>query len=156
MIADAIAFFQAFDGMEAGFRERADDVMALLRSPIDALRPGRSPRRDTVDRGLVLRRQAAPNGLSVAGVDRQPAAPVRHRDGAAEERGRAAPRRNDAVAALWGNLAELRRWPRASEARSAAPGAVGGEPPFARVPLLATTSTTLDGLRDRRHDLPDP
>ncbi len=33
---DAIAFFQAFDGMETGFRKRADEVMALLRSSAPA------------------------------------------------------------------------------------------------------------------------
>jgi anion-transporting ArsA/GET3 family ATPase len=32
VLADAVAFFQAFDGMETGFQRRADQVMALLHS----------------------------------------------------------------------------------------------------------------------------
>ncbi|MEZ5178185.1 MAG: ArsA-related P-loop ATPase [Acidimicrobiales bacterium] len=52
---DAVAFFQAFDGMEAGFKERAELVLDLLTSPVTAFvlvaspagtrwtRPGSSP-----------------------------------------------------------------------------------------------------------------
>ena len=34
VLADAVAFFQAFSGMETGFRQRADEVMELLRSDV--------------------------------------------------------------------------------------------------------------------------
>ena len=34
VLADAVAFFQAFAGMETGFRDRADEVMRLLSSPV--------------------------------------------------------------------------------------------------------------------------
>ena len=33
VLTDAIAFFQAFDGMEAGFRQRAERVLELLNAP---------------------------------------------------------------------------------------------------------------------------
>ena len=33
VLADSVAFFQAFVGMETGFAERADDVIALIRAP---------------------------------------------------------------------------------------------------------------------------
>ena len=59
VLADAIAFFQAFDGMETGFRRRADEVLALLRSDVTTLRA----RRLTAGRhrrgGRVLRRALA-------------------------------------------------------------------------------------------------
>lgn len=45
---DAIAFFQAFEGMEEGFRERADAVLQLLDDPRTAFVLIASPRRDTV------------------------------------------------------------------------------------------------------------
>ena len=45
---DAIAFFQAFEGMEAGFKERADLVLDLLTSPATSFVLVASPKRDTV------------------------------------------------------------------------------------------------------------
>ena len=36
VLADSVAFFQAFAGMETGFRERADDVVALLPENVHA------------------------------------------------------------------------------------------------------------------------
>ena len=42
---DAIAFFQAFEGMEAGFKERADKVLQLLSDPSTAFVLVASPRR---------------------------------------------------------------------------------------------------------------
>ena len=41
VLADALAFFQAFDGMETGFRNRADEVIELLHGERNALRAGR-------------------------------------------------------------------------------------------------------------------
>jgi anion-transporting ArsA/GET3 family ATPase len=46
---DAIAFFQAFEGMEAGFKERAELVLDLLTSPATSFVLVASPRRDTVE-----------------------------------------------------------------------------------------------------------
>ena len=45
---DAIAFFQAFDGMEQGFKERAELVLDLITSPATAFVLVASPNRDTV------------------------------------------------------------------------------------------------------------
>ena len=46
VIDDAIAFFQAFDGMEAGFRDRAERVLELLAARRDVVRArGVTPRR---------------------------------------------------------------------------------------------------------------
>lgn len=45
---DAITFFQAFEGMEEGFKQRADLVLALLASPQTAYVLVASPKRDTV------------------------------------------------------------------------------------------------------------
>jgi anion-transporting ArsA/GET3 family ATPase len=48
VIDDALAFFQAFEGMEEGFRERADRVNELLAAPETAFVLVASPRRDTL------------------------------------------------------------------------------------------------------------
>ncbi len=51
VIDDVIAFFRAFEGMEAGFRDRASQVMALLGSPETAFVLVTTPRRDAVEEG---------------------------------------------------------------------------------------------------------
>jgi anion-transporting ArsA/GET3 family ATPase len=48
VLADAVAFFQAFDGMEGGFRRRAEEVLTLLRSDVTRYVLVASPRADTV------------------------------------------------------------------------------------------------------------
>jgi len=45
---DAVTFFQAFDGMEAGFKDRAEHVLQLLTSPATSYVLVASPKRDTV------------------------------------------------------------------------------------------------------------
>jgi len=48
VLADSLAFFQAFSGMETGFRERADDVVELLRAQGTVFVVIASPRHDTI------------------------------------------------------------------------------------------------------------
>lgn len=49
VLADALAFFQAFDGMETGFRNRADEVIELLHGETTRFVLVASPRVDTID-----------------------------------------------------------------------------------------------------------
>jgi anion-transporting ArsA/GET3 family ATPase len=49
MVEDAVAFFQAFEGMEEGFRERAAHVAKLLSDPGTAFVLVASPRRDSIE-----------------------------------------------------------------------------------------------------------
>jgi anion-transporting ArsA/GET3 family ATPase len=49
IVEDAVAFFRAFDGMEAGFRDRARGVEELLADPGTAFVLVAAPRRDSVD-----------------------------------------------------------------------------------------------------------
>ena len=49
IVQDAVAFFQAFDGMEEGFRVRADHMRDLLARPTTAFVLVTSPRSDTVE-----------------------------------------------------------------------------------------------------------
>ena len=63
VVGDAVAFFQAFEGMEEGFRDRAQRVLDLLSEPSTAFVLVASPRRDAVDEAMFfadkLRRRAS-------------------------------------------------------------------------------------------------
>ena len=69
VLADAVAFFQAFAGMERGFRDRAEDVMALLRSDATRYVIVASPHRDTVVEAVWFAGKLAEHGIPrLAGV----------------------------------------------------------------------------------------
>lgn len=59
VLADSLAFFQAFSGMETGFRDRADDVVALLRADGTAFVVIASPRHDTITEAVWFAEQLA-------------------------------------------------------------------------------------------------
>ncbi len=160
VLADALAFFQAFAGMENGFRDRAEDVQALLRAPTTRYVLVASPRPDTADEARYFAGQLAAYGLSPGalvlnrlqptfGADEDPAA------GVALARARAASLASagDATtAAAWANLAELREIAVGELRGLAALTAAVGEAPVRRVPLLPSDVHDLGGLEHvRRH-----
>jgi anion-transporting ArsA/GET3 family ATPase len=65
VVDDAIAFFQAFEGMEDGFRQRAARVNHLLAAPETAFLLVASPRRDTVDEAHFFADRLAEAGIVV-------------------------------------------------------------------------------------------
>jgi anion-transporting ArsA/GET3 family ATPase len=151
VLADAIAFFQAFDGMESGFRDRASHVLGLLRSTETRYVVIASPRHDTIDEATFFVGKLAANGLEVAGVVVNRLQPV-FGSATADEATSAAATAQDAgehdLAALWANLAVLHRQAEA-ESTTIAPllAAVGGAP-VARVPLQASDVHDLDAIRE--------
>jgi anion-transporting ArsA/GET3 family ATPase len=64
-IDDVVAFFRAFEGMEAGFRDRAVAVEALLASPDTAFVLVTSPRRDAMEEAQYFAHQLSNNGQSI-------------------------------------------------------------------------------------------
>lgn len=68
VVDDAVAFFQAFEGMEDGFRDRANDTLALLRDPRTAFVLVASPRQDTIDEARYFVRRIAVADLSVDAI----------------------------------------------------------------------------------------
>src|SRR5215203_1197173 len=69
VLADAVAFFQSFAGMEGGFRERAEAVIELLRSDDTRYVIVASPHRDTVTEAVWFAQQIADHGITrLAGV----------------------------------------------------------------------------------------
>ena len=82
VLADAVAFFQAFAGMEQGFRQRADVVIGLLRSDATRYVVVASPHRDTVTEAAWFAEQLTAQGIErVAGVANRvhPVVRARHR-----------------------------------------------------------------------------
>jgi anion-transporting ArsA/GET3 family ATPase len=65
VIEDAIAFFRAFEGMEEGFRDRAEEVLALLSAPGTSFLLVASPRRDTIDEARFFAEKLDEAGITV-------------------------------------------------------------------------------------------
>ncbi|MCP4435061.1 MAG: ArsA family ATPase [Actinomycetia bacterium] len=68
VVADAIAFFRAFEGMEQGFKERAAAVDRLLAAPETAFILVASPKADTVAEASYFAEQLAEHGIDVRGL----------------------------------------------------------------------------------------
>jgi anion-transporting ArsA/GET3 family ATPase len=101
VLADAVAFFQAFAGMETGFRQRADDVMTLLHSPVTRFVLVASPRADTIEEACFFANRLSASELEVGAVVVNRCTPTFGEPPG--KRPRAA-----ATAALYDNLLELR------------------------------------------------
>ncbi len=68
VISDAIAFFQAFEGMEEGFARRAERVDHLLREPTTAFLLVASPKADTVAEAGYFADRLSDLGIDVRGL----------------------------------------------------------------------------------------
>ena len=101
VLADAVAFFQAFSGMETGFRQRADEVMELLRSDVTRFVLIASPREDTIEEACFFAGRLASSDLEVAAVVVNRCTPSFGEPPATRPRAAA-------TAALYDNLVELR------------------------------------------------
>jgi anion-transporting ArsA/GET3 family ATPase len=163
VVGDAIAFFNAFDGMEQGFRDRAAHVEALLSAPGTAYVVVAAPRRDAVDEAAFFADRLAEGSLhvSVLVVNRMfpRFAPVRalsEADGGNDDAGVGRSSAAGAglgvssadagVAALLTNLAQLSEVARGEEAHIATLRARAPDASVARVPYLAEEVHDLAGL----------
>ncbi len=151
VLADAVAFFQAFAGMETGFRERADEVVALIRASETSFVVVASPRHDTIGEAVWFAEQLLEQGVGVGAaiVNRtQPA----FGDGTAADAAAAAVAADagsdgPVVAALWRNVADLRTL-REAELEVMAPlAAIAGDDVVATLPLLDSDVHDLTGLQ---------
>lgn len=137
VLADAVAFFQAFAGMETGFRERADEVLALLNGSSARFVLVASPRADTLDEADYFADRLAAVGIGVAAVVLNRCTPD---FGPPEE-----PRSVDGeLAALYDNLDELRATARLEQ--EAAAELLGRARSAVLVPMLAGDVHDMDTL----------
>ncbi|MEE9415213.1 MAG: ArsA-related P-loop ATPase [Acidimicrobiales bacterium] len=68
VVEDVVAFFQAFEGMEAGFKERSQKVMELLGSDACSFVLVASARRDTTIEAVYFADQLTRNNLAIDAV----------------------------------------------------------------------------------------
>ena len=136
VVSDAVTFFQAFEGMEDGFRQRAQAVLELLADPCTGFVLVTSPRRDAARETEFFAEKLGEAGIEVEAlvVNR-----MHHRFPAV------APVAAAALAPLYRNLSDLARLSDGEEAHVAKmAGRVGA--PAVRVPELETDVHDLAGL----------
>lgn len=68
LLDDAVGFFEAFTGMEAGFVDRATDVRRLLESETTAFIAVSTPRRDAVEVAVEIATALQQRGISTTGT----------------------------------------------------------------------------------------
>ena len=146
VLNDAIAFFQAFDGMEAGFRERAERVTELLNARETAYVLVTSPRRDSVDEAEFFAGRLAEEGLQVAALIVNRMHPSFGPGSAADAETAASKYAGTPLGPLWENLADLRQLAAGEEGQIAGLAGRVAPAPIVRVPVLHSDVHDLDGL----------
>jgi len=139
VLADAVAFFQAFAGMDVGFRQRAEAVTALLRADTTRFILVASPQRDTLTEAGWFANQLAGQGFSVHATVINRLHPRFGEGSVADAASRAATateRGKFELAAVWNNLAELRTIADAERAELAALLEQVADSTVVEVPLL--------------------
>ncbi len=144
VVEDAVTFFQAFEGMEEGFRARAQRVMELLRSKDCAFVLVASPRTDTVAEALFFADKLADAGIEVQGLVVNRLHPRFPEQGPST--GPAEPRGEGGLAVLERNLADFRAVAEREESNLAVLAERVSPAPVARIPFLAGDVHDLDGL----------
>jgi anion-transporting ArsA/GET3 family ATPase len=154
VLADAVAFFQSFAGMEGGFRDRAKQVTALLRSERTRFVVVTAPRYEAVAEAAWFTEQLGDQGVeSIVGVVNcvHPA----FGSGSSDEAFAAAEHAAGDVAALWRNLGELRKLREDELVQLAAFTQQFADGACTEVPLLAGDVHDRDGLEHvARHLVP--
>ena len=145
VVGDAIAFFQAFEGMEEGFRTRAQAVLELLSDKDTAFVLVASPRRDAVEEAAFFAQRLEESAINVDAlvVNRVHPQFETERSGARE---RARTLHGTPLGPLYENLADFAEIAEREEAYYAdlterLTGAV-----VVKVPFLADDVHDLDGL----------
>ena len=157
VLADAIAFFQAFDGMETGFRDRADAVMTLLRSDATRYVLVAAPKRDTIDEARYFAARLAESSLAVSALIVNRSTPVFATPTAQRSTAqRSTAKRDRATASLWDNHDELAATAVAERAQLGDLVTDVAPAPVAWVPMLSSDVHDLTGLRQIRELLFGP
>jgi anion-transporting ArsA/GET3 family ATPase len=146
VIDDAVAFFQAFDGMEEGFRERAAAVAELLSDDDTAFVLVASPRRDTIEEARYFADKLAEAGIAVRAlvVNRMHPRFGSGVVGRAQEQADA--RKGTDIGGLYQNLADFELVASREEEHLAGLADAVHPAPVVRVPFLSSDVHDLDGL----------
>ena len=146
VIDDAVAFFQAFEGMEDGFRDRADAVLGLLSDDDTAFVLVASPRRDTIEEARYFAEKLAEANIAVRALIVNRMHP-RFDDGLAEATAeRAHTLAGTDLGGLYRNLADFQLVASREEEHLAGLAEAVAPAPVVRVPFLSTDVHDLAGL----------
>jgi anion-transporting ArsA/GET3 family ATPase len=146
VIDDAVAFFQAFEGMEEGFRRRSAAVLALLSDDETAFILVASPRRDTIDEARFFAEKLAEADIEVRALIVNRMHP-RFGDGLAEAtRERARTLDGTDLGGLYRNLAEFQLVASREEEHLAGLADAVAPAPVVRVPFLSSDVHDVAGL----------
>ena len=150
VVDDAVAFFRGFEGMEQGFRNRADRALALLSGPGAAFVLVSSARPDALAEGSWFADRAAAAGFAIdAVVVNRVCPPTRLSETeAAELAERLAGGELAGPARALAELAELAATGAGERPGIAALAGLAGDGPMAEVPQLPADVSDLAGLRE--------
>jgi anion-transporting ArsA/GET3 family ATPase len=142
IVQDAVAFFQAFEGMEEGFRSRAGAVRELLADPMTAYVLVTSPRPDAIAEATFFAQKLAEREIAPAAlvVNR-----IHPHFGPPQDPSPAGP--SGPLAALETNLATLNEVARREEGSYAALAAEMAPAVVGRIPLFGQDVHDLGGLQ---------
>jgi anion-transporting ArsA/GET3 family ATPase len=143
---DAIAFFQAFDGMEEGFKERARHVLHLLNDPRTAFVLVASPKRDTVEEARFFADKLGESGLPVRALIVNRMHPRFGSDRPAAHRERARTLEGTPLGELYANLADFTLVAAREEEHLEGLADQVAPAPVVRVPFLRSDVHDLAGL----------
>jgi anion-transporting ArsA/GET3 family ATPase len=145
VVSDAVAFFQAFEGMEEGFRNRAQAVLELLSDPTTAFVLVAAPRRDAVEEAAFFADRLRESSIDVDAlvVNRVHPRFEQERSGARE---RAHTLAGTSLAPLYENLADFEDISEREETYMADLTKGIGGAAVAHVPFLAEDVHDLGGL----------
>jgi anion-transporting ArsA/GET3 family ATPase len=146
VLDDALAFFSAFEGMEEGFRDRAERVQALLGDDATAFILVTSPRADTVAEATFFASKLEESGISVAALILNRMHPRFGTGRPDADRARARTYAGTDLGSLYGNLADLRAMADGEEEALAGLSVRVSPAPVVRVPFLADDVHDLDSL----------
>jgi anion-transporting ArsA/GET3 family ATPase len=155
VVADAIAFFSAFDGMEAGFRDRAAATLELLSDDVTAFVLVAAPRREVVTEATYFAARLAEADIPVRALILNRMHPTFGTAAPAAIAERATRFAGSDLGGLYANLADLQQVARNEEGHLAGLAGKVAPAPVIRVPFLDTDVHDLDGLAEiGRHLFP--
>ncbi len=156
LLSDLSEFFGLLGGLLGGFRERADQVEALLRAPDTTFLLVTSPEREPIEEALFFQRRLRAAGMTLGGAivnrvhaDGLPSAgeddpTLADLPALLEREAGLSPALASSVAAAFADEHALARRDAANVAQLA--GRLGGRVPLLRVPLLDEDVHDVDGL----------
>ncbi len=146
VIDDAVAFFQAFEGMEEGFKERAGAVVELLSDDDTAFVLVASPRRDTIDEARFFVTKLAEADITVRALIVNRMHPTFGEGLAEAARARADTLAGTELGDLYRNLADFQLVASREEEHLAGLADAVAPAPVVRVPFLPTDVHDIEGL----------